>query len=131
VPMRQGVEIVGVIEFYNPELREPDKSLVATLENIACQISQFCERRRTEGALRSSEEQFRQLADAMPQIVWTARPDGKIDYFNERAYQFAECSREEEPEQTWRSIVHPDDLPRRQEVWAHSVRSGAPFEIEL
>ena len=93
LPMRQGTEMVGVIEFYNPELREPDKSLLATLDNIACQISQFCERRRTEAALRASEEQFRQLADAMPQIVWTARPDGTIDYFNERWYQFTECSR--------------------------------------
>jgi PAS domain S-box-containing protein len=131
VPIRQGVEIVGVIEFYNPELREPDKSLVATLDNIACQISQFCERRRTEGALRSSEEQFRQLADAMPQIVWTARPDGKIDYFNERAYQFTGGMRVEEPEQTWRSIVHPDDLQRSQKEWANCVRRGAPFEIEI
>jgi PAS domain S-box-containing protein len=131
LPLRQGLEIVGVIEFYNPELREPDKSLVATLDNIACQISQFCERRRTEGALRASEEQFRQLADAMPQIVWTARPDGTIDYFNERAYQLTGCMRVEDPEQTWRSIVHPDDLQRAQEAWAKCVRGGAPFEIEI
>jgi PAS domain-containing protein len=67
----------------------------------------------------------------MPQIVWTARPDGTIDYFNERWYQFAECSRDDDPEQTWRSIVHPDDLQRHQDVWANSVRSGAPFEIEI
>ena len=40
LPMRQGTEIVGVIEFYNRELREPDKSLVAALDNIACQITQ-------------------------------------------------------------------------------------------
>ena len=92
LPMRQGATMVGVIEFYNPELREPDKLLIASLDNIGCQISQFCERRQTELALRSSEEQFRQLADAMPQIVWTARADGTVDYFNERSYQFAECS---------------------------------------
>ena len=94
LPMRQGVEMVGVIEFYNPELREPDKLLVATLDNIACQISQFCERRRSEVALQTSEEQFRQLADAMPQIVWTAWPDGTVDYFNERYYQFTGASRD-------------------------------------
>ena len=55
-PMRRGAEMVGVIEFYNPELREPDQSLLKTLDSIACQIGQFVERRRTEGALRVSEE---------------------------------------------------------------------------
>ncbi|HEV8062139.1 MAG TPA: PAS domain S-box protein [Gemmataceae bacterium] len=131
LPMRQGPEMVGVIEFYNPELREPDKLLIAALDNIGCQISQFCERRQTEVALHASEEQFRQLADAMPQIVWTAGADGKIDYFNERAYQFAECSREDDPEHTWRSIVHRDDLHRVQDMWANSVRSRNCFEIEI
>jgi two-component system, cell cycle sensor histidine kinase and response regulator CckA len=131
LPMRRGPEMVGVIEFYNAELREPDPALIATLDNIASQISQFCERRRSEAALRASEVQFRQLANAMPQIVWTARPDGKMDYFNDRCYQFAGSSRDEDPEQTWRSIVHPDDLQRSQSTWAHCVRSSAVFEIEI
>jgi PAS domain S-box-containing protein len=130
-PMRQGAEMMGVIEFYNPELREPDSSLIAALDNVASQVSQFCERRASEAALRASEARFRQLADAMPQIVWTARPDGEIDYFNERCYQLAECSRAEDPEQTWRSIVHPDDLRRSQDGWAESVRCGASYEIEI
>jgi two-component system cell cycle sensor histidine kinase/response regulator CckA len=131
LPMRRGTEMVGVIEFYNAELRELDKPLVASLDNIANQVTQFCERRQTEAALRASEEQFRQLADAMPQIVWTARPDGKIDYFNERWRQFTDCSREEDPEQTLRSIIHPDDQQRAQDAWSHAVGCGAPFEIEL
>ena len=131
LPMRQGVEMVGVIEFYNPEIREPDKALLATLDNIANQISQFCERHRTAIALRASEEQFRQLADAMPQIVWTARPDGTIDYTNERFYQFAGCARNEDPEQIWRSLIHPNDKQRCLNVWAHSVRTGAPYEVEI
>ena len=46
------------------------------------------ERKRAEAALLASEARFRQLADAMPQIVWTARPDGYLDYYNERWYEF-------------------------------------------
>ncbi len=46
------------------------------------------ERRRAEDAVRRSEARFRQLADAMPQMVWTARPDGFIDYYNERWYDY-------------------------------------------
>jgi hypothetical protein len=60
LPMRHGTETVGVIEFYNRELRELDKSLIASLEKIGCQLSKFCERRETEIALAASEEQFRQ-----------------------------------------------------------------------
>jgi PAS domain S-box-containing protein len=59
LPMRQGTDMVGVIEFYNPELREPDASLVAALDKIAYQIGQFSERRRIEAELRASEERTR------------------------------------------------------------------------
>ncbi|MDB5306438.1 MAG: rpfC [Gemmataceae bacterium] len=130
LPMRQGTEMVGVIEFYNPELRELDNLLVATLDNIACQISQFCERRRTEAALHASESQFRQLADAMPQIVWTARSDGTINYSNVQLRKFSDSSRDADNEETWISIIHPDDWQRAQDAWAHSVRYRTPFEIE-
>ena len=131
LPVRQGMEMVGVIEFYAPELREPDKALLTSLENIAGQINQFCEKRQTEAALKASEEEFRQLADAMPQIVWTALPHGKMDYFNEGLYQFAGCSRGENLAQTWRSIVYLDDLHRWETVWAQAVRCGSPLEIEI
>jgi PAS domain-containing protein len=43
---------------------------------------------RNKGALRESEEKFRQLADFMPQMVWTARPDGQLDYYNRRWNQY-------------------------------------------
>jgi two-component system cell cycle sensor histidine kinase/response regulator CckA len=131
LPMRRDTEMVGVIEFYNPEMREPDKALLVALDSIACQISQFCERRRADCALHASEEQFRQLANAMPQIVWTAGPDGVIDYFNDRWYQFAGGARDADLEQTWRSVVHPDDLQRTQDLWARSVRTGDPLELEM
>src|SRR5262249_5295573 len=54
------------------------KGKVIGASKIARDITQ---RKRTEQALRESETRFRQLADAMPQIVWTARPDGYVDYF--------------------------------------------------
>ena len=46
------------------------------------------ERRREEKALRDSEAQFRQIAESMPQIVFTARPDGYIDYYNQKWYDY-------------------------------------------
>ena len=60
----------------------PDEHKVAILFN------DITDRKQADENLRASEERFRQLADAMPQMVWTARPDGFIDYYNARWYEF-------------------------------------------
>ena len=75
---------------------QPDSELLELMTAIGSQIGQFIERKRTENLLRESESRFRQLADAMPQIVWAARPDGFIDYYNERWYEFTGFSRGDE-----------------------------------
>src|SRR5262249_34927339 len=71
------------------------------------------ERRQAEEAVRGSEARFRQLADAMPQIVWSARPDGFLDYYNARWYEFTGFPEGEGGEASWRPILHPDDVQKR------------------
>ena len=88
------------------------------------------ERKRAETALRESEQRFRQLADAMPQIVWTARPDGNIDYLNRRWTEFTGLP-ETVGNEGWGPLLHPDDARPAGERWAASVASGAPFEMEI
>lgn len=88
------------------------------------------DRKRAEAALLASEEKFRQLADAMPQIVWTARPDGYADYYNERWYEFTGFSRGKFGDRSWEPILHSDDLQRCRESWYAAVRSGQPYKIE-
>ncbi len=94
---------------------------------IATDIS---DRKRAQDALRESEERFRQLADAMPQIVWTARPDGDIDYMNRQWHEFTGLP-ETLGNAGWAQILHPDDAAPAKERWAASVQSGAPFEMEI
>jgi PAS domain S-box-containing protein len=91
---------------------------------------EIARRTRTEDLLRRSEERFRQLADSMPQMVWTARPDGYIDYFNERWYEFTGRGREEFGDGSFAPVLHPEDFPRWMETWYSSVRSGEPVRIE-
>lgn len=83
---------------------------------------------RSEAALRRSEERFRQLADSMPQIVWTAGPDGSIDYSNQRWHDYS-CSFV--GKEGWRDLVHPDDLPTVMETWADCLQQLTPFEMEV
>ncbi len=83
-----------------------------------------------EESLRQSDQRFRQLADAMPQIVWTARPDGSIDYLNRRWSEFTGLPRNTTND-AWGPLLHPDDAPAAHERWAACIQSGAPFEMEL
>ncbi len=87
-------------------------------------------RKRAEAALRESERRFRQLADAMPQIVWTARPDGNIDYLNRRWTEFTGLP-DTVGNEGWGSLLHPHEAQQAGERWAASVRSGEPFDMEL
>lgn len=87
-------------------------------------------RREVEAELRRREEHFRFLADAIPQLVWTTRPDGYHDYFNDRWYRFTGMPRGEENGWDWKNFLHPDDFERAQAVWARSLATGEPYAIE-
>jgi PAS domain S-box-containing protein len=79
---------------------------------------------------RASEARYRQLADAMPQIVWTADPDGEATYFNRRWFDYTGLSEDEAAAGAWQRVVHPDDLPLMLARNAEARRSGAGFEVE-
>lgn len=80
-----------------------------------------------EDELRNSEKHFRLLADSVPQLVWTARPDGRIDYANARRehYGVGGVSRTD-----WETIIHPDDRRATAETWLRASESGDPYEKE-
>ncbi len=77
-----------------------------------------------------SEFDFRALADVMPQMVWTARPDGRRDYHNARCQEFTGAPSGAMDGEGWSALVHPDDRERAQSTWRRAVETGAPFEIE-
>ena len=77
---------------------------------------------------RESEERYRSLADAVPQIVWTTDADGKTVSYNERWYEYTGLKRGEEEHQI--SIIHPDDVPAMNGRWEAVRRTGDPFEVE-
>lgn len=108
----------------------PDRAPDGTVRGWLAVIADMTERREMENALRESEERFRQLADSMPQIVWTARADGEMDYFNRRWQEYAGSATGGTGHESFLACVHPDDHARRRELWAACVRSGEPFQIE-
>ncbi|HZZ26211.1 MAG TPA: PAS domain-containing protein, partial [Roseiarcus sp.] len=80
---------------------------------------------RAEQELRTSEEHFRLLADSLPQLVWTARPDGRIDYTSARREKYGAIGRTD-----WEGIIHPDDRRATAEAWLRVSEAGVPYEME-
>jgi PAS domain S-box-containing protein len=98
-------------------------------EGFIGSIIDIDQRKQAEDAVRQSEGQFRQLADSMPQIVWTANADGYVDYYNKQWYlligeenQFGDNS--------FLVHIHPEDQVRCLETWHEVVKTGKPYEIE-
>ena len=80
--------------------------------------------------LRASEGQYRSLAEAIPQIVWTARPDGAVDYYNRRWFEYTGMTLEQTGGWGWAPVIHPDDLQRCIDRWTEALRTGEPYENE-
>jgi PAS domain S-box-containing protein len=81
-------------------------------------------------AKRQSEERFRQLADAMPQLVWSADASGNVDYFNERAAAYEGIERGASQSWRWSPTIHPEDRSATVEAWSSAVDCGHAYEIE-
>jgi PAS domain-containing protein len=82
-----GVTFPGASPRFLPELVSLAASLLILFSIFSIQ-SLFRERQRDEETLRESEQRYHFLADAMPQIVWTARLDGNLDYYNQRWFDY-------------------------------------------
>jgi PAS domain S-box-containing protein len=81
-------------------------------------------------ALRASEAQYHSLAEFIPGIVWTAGPDGGIDFANQFWLDFTGMTLEETQGTGWTAVIHPDDLERVSQLWTKSLQSGEPIEVE-
>jgi diguanylate cyclase (GGDEF)-like protein/PAS domain S-box-containing protein len=81
-------------------------------------------------AARERESYFHTMAEAVPEIIWTADPAGVDDFFNQRCYDYTGLTFEEMRGSGWTVMVHPDDLPVCTEEWEGALRSGKPYEVQ-
>ena len=90
-------------------------------------------RKRVEEALRASEHRYRAVTEAIPQLVWTALPDGSCDYASSQWEEYTGLPAKESLGELWTQLVHPDDRERVPVAWSQAVESGvaADFDCRL
>jgi PAS domain S-box-containing protein len=79
--------------------------------------------------LRASEGRLRELANAMPQQVWTATPDGQLDYVNDQVAAYAGQPVASLLGEGWAMMLHPDDVAPTVEKWRVALAAGTPYEV--
>ena len=97
-------------------------ALARASELVALRTEQ---QRRAEQEMRSREEHFRLLADSVPQLVWTAGPDGRIEYMSARRERYGATGRTD-----WEGLIHPDDRRATAQAWIRASETGLPYEME-
>jgi PAS domain S-box-containing protein len=75
-------------------------------------------------------DQYRVAIDATPGLVWTALPDGYVDFVNQRWLEYTGLTFEQASGCGWQAAVCPDDLPRLVDYWHSILESGKPGEFE-
>jgi PAS domain S-box-containing protein len=128
VPLIRDGKVIGMIGLGKKEGRYTDADR-EVVEALAPAIIEAFMRKRAEESLRDSEEQFRTMANAIPQLAWVAKSDGYIFWYNQRWYDYTGTTPEEMEGWGWRSVHDPEMLPQVLEQWRASIATGKPFDM--
>ena len=79
--------------------------------------------------LGESQLKWQELADSMPQLVWTATGDGVVDYYNKQRFQYSGLA-ERADGYDWAPVLHPDNVAATVEAWETALRTGEVYEME-
>ncbi|MBE9048249.1 PAS domain S-box protein [Pleurocapsales cyanobacterium LEGE 10410] len=101
-----------------------------SVEYLVASGIDISDREASKQALQRSEYELRLITEVIPQQVWTASPDGKIDYINQRWQDYIGYTLEQIQRRGWSSIIHPEDLQHLRDTWAESIRTGKKYDME-
>jgi len=86
--------------------------------------------KQTERQLSDSESKLRAIIDTIPNLIWSSRPDGYIDYLNQSWLTSTGLTQEQARGSGWMSALHPDDAPLTARAWAEAVSAKKFYEVE-
>jgi len=104
--------------------------LAPAVKRALNEAQDHAERKRAEKALRASEQEFRTLTEAMPQIVWVTRADGWNIYFNQQWVDYTGLTLEESYGHSWNTPFHPDDKQRVWDALQQATQNNDVYSLE-
>lgn len=110
-------------------LYHPMKDAFGRVEGIFVHAVDVTAQVKARAAIEQSEQQFRMLAESIPQLDWMAEADGSIYWYNQRWYDYTGTTPEQMMGWGWQSVHDPEVLPKVMERWQASIRTGEPFEM--
>jgi PAS domain S-box-containing protein len=124
---KDGQEINGFLNLVYQPYREPDGTISGVM--VLCQdVSEQVKARR---ALEKSEERFRVMLNAIPQQVWTALPDGTLNYVNQVVAHDFGYDTTAVVDHGWQNFIHPDDLAGCLKAWQTAVSSQTSYQTQF
>jgi PAS domain S-box-containing protein len=127
-PLIVAGKLVGVMAMFSRHAQTP-RALEA-MESVANGIALGITRKRAERELQASEQRYRSLSEAMPQIVWATDANGSHFYYNQRWYEYTGLTEEESLGFGFAHALHPEDRERTLKRWQSAWRDGESYEIE-
>ena len=140
--LRRAYQVGAADYLIKPISPEIVRAKVAVFADLARKTSQLREQavflqeaERRQQALElaelriASERRYRQLAESIPQIVWRSLPDGELEYWNQRWYEYTGGEERMSAEGAW-GYLHPEDRKKSLQLFQTSLRDGTPFQCE-
>ncbi|CAN5799878.1 hypothetical protein BH11GEM2_BH11GEM2_21050 [soil metagenome] len=129
IPIKEGRTILGVVVTFR-DITEQQFAETQTAR-LKGEREARAEAEAAREALRASEARYRFLAEAIPVQIWTAQPNGTLDYVSQRVADYFGTTVEQVLGEGWQNVIHPDDLGGVVARWTASLQSGAPYEVEF
>lgn len=124
-----------IIKPFNPEALKAKVAVLAGLHHRDSKAD-VPEKSQTGYAIENHEEpplhpeRYRTLANAIPQIVWIAQPDGAADFFNEPWFTYSGLTFEQSEGFGWKKVFHPEDLQPALQSWEETLQKKKEYRIE-
>ncbi len=97
---------------------------------VVCYFRDIAIQARARAAIAESKRRLQFVMESAPQKIFTAKPNGDVDYFNPQWSEFTGLSFEQIQDWGWTQFIHPDDLAENIRVWQRSIDTGEPFLFE-
>jgi PAS domain S-box-containing protein len=130
-------QVLGAFAIYWDRPRTPAPRERALIDQVTRIVNIAIEREQSQASLtrahdelKKSDGRLRTIIDAIPGFVWTATPDGGVDFLNQRWCDYTGLSMQDALGSHWQATVHPDDAGRLSAYWRSLLASGESGEFE-